>query len=970
MIALTVADLTGNGRPDLVATTYDPTTLQGTVTVLLNDGDGDFRISQVVSVGGSALDSVGVGDFSGDGRLDIVASGSGTGFVFPGNGDGTFGPPLTFAVPPGSTTLAVADLTGNGRPDLLVCSYQDYLGQQIYGGSVFLNNGDGTFLSAPTLGALNLQAQTIVDLTGNGHADIVATRSDGVVELLGNGDGTFQPAQLIAPGQTLVGVIDLNGDGRPDLVTNAGILLGNGDGTFQPLEPVPANETILAVGTITHDGIPDLIVGNSDGTFGIRLGNGDGTFQPEVPIPGVADVQLVAIGDVTGDGIPDLVVEDNQGLQVLVGNGEGSFQPQAPVPLSAGGWNGNAVESIQLARFDDNAPPEIVVNLGNPAEGGSAVLLASDGSGNLTESGDFSGNVTVGDVYGNGQQDLIAFDASGDLAVTASNGDGTFQNVSVFSNVPAGILSAVAADLTGNGLADLVTNQGVFLSNGDGTFSPATPAGGTALSDTPQLVDLDGDGVQDSVVLDSSGDILFRKGLPGGEFAPPVVLNPGRPAFDLAVVNIGTGWAIAATDTQPVRAPDGSFTYDVSLYTLNSDDTVNRTVAFSTSQQPEFLAAGDLTGSGLDDLVATDPADNSVTIALQTAPGQFGTPIIQPVGDEPSDICLTDIMGDGQLDIVVINQGDDTVSVLYNDATHSFANVATFRAGTSLADAVVNPTSGGLTSLGEPISLVAGDFTGDGRNDLVVVDRATHSFTVLPNVGNGGFANPEADLTTSTNEGTDVNVPGPVVAGTFNGPDQPLDLAILMVDQAQVWIYTGDGQGHFTHTASIPAGDQPTGLTLVPGSATGLYDLLVGNGLGNVLRLVGNGKGSFQPVTQIYNGVALAVLDLANGKPEALVADQQTNQVTIQAPVSTGPQFTPVQTLTVADATTQLAPGAVQWRSWTRTVPMRMRWWSAAAATTCWSIAAPASTPPASRLSRRRWPIRWATTRCRSRSRT
>ena len=89
----------------------------------------------------------------------------------------------------------------------------------------------------------------------------------------------------------------------------------------------------------------------------------------------------------------------------------------------------------------------------------------------------------------------------------------------------------------------------------------------------------------------------------------------------------------------------------------------------------------------------------------------------------------------------------------------------------------------------------------------MVVNRGADSFSVLPNDGNGGFANPQAALTTSTSDGLAVNdQPGPVVAGYFNGPTAPLDLAILMEDADQVWIYTGDGQGHFTHTFSIAAG--------------------------------------------------------------------------------------------------------------------------------------------------------------------
>ena len=76
------------------------------------------------------------------------------------------------------------------------------------------------------------------------------------------------------------------------------------------------------------------------------------------------------------------------------------------------------------------------------------------------------------------------------------------------------------ADVNGDGRPDLVTVSnhdsatGVLLGKGDGTFQPVTAASGVGLSDTPFLADLNGDGIPDSVVLDRSGNILFRKGWP------------------------------------------------------------------------------------------------------------------------------------------------------------------------------------------------------------------------------------------------------------------------------------------------------------------------------------------------------------------------------------------------------------------------------------------------------------------------
>ena len=133
--------------------------------------------------------------------------------------------------------------------------------------------------------------------------------------------------------------------------------------------------------------------------------------------------------------------------------------------------------------------------------------------------------------------------------------------------------------------------------------------------------------------------------------------------------------------------------------------------------------------------------------------------------------------------------------------------------------------------------------------------------------------------------------PGAVVAGDFNR-DGPLDLAVLMQDTGQVWIYTGNGDGTFRHTFSIPVGDEATGLSVVPGSGPGLLDLLVGNGFGDVLHLQGKGDGTFQISG---NRVSLSVVPdlLGPGQAGVLVGNQQDNRVTVQAPTAGGTQFSP-----------------------------------------------------------------------------
>ncbi len=234
---------------------------------------------------------------------------------------------------------------------------------------------------------------------------------------------------------------------------------------------------------------------------------------------------------------------------------------------------------------------------------------------------------------------------------------------------------------------------------------------------------------------------------------------------------------------------------------------------------------------------------------------------------------------------MVSDQASGDVTVLLNDPAHSFSQQLRFNAGTepSTLDAYFRRSSPGAQST-LPVSVVAGDFLGNGQTDLVVVDRGTHSFTVLPGDGHGGFLDPELALTTSTSDGLDINnEPGPMVAGDFNR-DGTLDLAVLMEDTGQVWIYTGVGNGTFRHTFSIAVGDQATGLSVVPGNGPGLLNLVVGNSFGDVLILEGKGDGTFQIQG---NRVSMSVVPdlLGPGQAGVLVGDQQNDRVTVQAPI-------------------------------------------------------------------------------------
>jgi hypothetical protein len=365
--------------------------------------------------GGGPPGSVVIADVDGDGKPDLIVADNcaiGTTYCSPegavgvllGNGDGTFKDVVSYASGGSGfygSQAVVADVNGDGKPDVLVSNYCSLNGCA-EGGTVgvLLGNGDGTFQPAVVYSVVgDAGSLAAADVNRDGKVDLIVTIPSGdVAVLLGNGDGTFQSAVSYASGgpeATWVSVSDLNDDGKPDLVVGnlwrlpaslntLGVLLGNGDGTFQPavsytLEGGPS-QIAISVGDLNGDGKPDIIVSEdvpSGGVLGpasvnVLLGNGDGTFKSAMTYDaGGRGAGGVVVTDVNGDGKPDVIVanqcpaegslcgESMPGVvSVLLGNGDGTLQPS--VTYVVGGYGAISAGAVAAADLNGDGLTDIV----------------------------------------------------------------------------------------------------------------------------------------------------------------------------------------------------------------------------------------------------------------------------------------------------------------------------------------------------------------------------------------------------------------------------------------------------------------------------------------------------------------------------------------------------------------------------------------------------------------------------------
>lgn len=662
------ADFDGDSHLDIAAAELQ----NQVIRVSFGFGDGTFTaVPDLVGVAARPV-NLACADLDADGDIDIVtANQSDSVSVLLGNGDGTFLPPALYAAPGRPTDVAVGDINGDGRPDLVVSAS---------GASavlVFLGTVGATFdkpLSYPAGGSPGSVA--VGDANGDHRLDVAVANADqNSVGLLYNTSFGLDPPLALSVGISPADVViaDLDGDGFGEIVSaNEGAssltLFPGQAGRLLPTGlTLPANRTptSVVVADLNGDGLVDLATSSDDGvTF---LQNDGFGFLAPVTSQACLGIQSLVLGDFDEDGRLDGLAASSVNLVSLsFGKGDGTFQTSQSTlfsSLAAGmaqaDFDGNGSIDVALAMEVQNpSTAPLIAWLGQPE--GPPVQVASSMVPRPSASGIAAGNLDA-----DGHLDLVMTSADGGVYAWKGKGDGSFSGA-LAATAGAGATHPALGDVNGDGKLDvLVANSAtadvsVLLGNGDGTLqSPVNWAVGRSPVDCA-LADSNEDGNLDIIALISaSAQVVVLLGEGDGTFGLPIrsQVDPSPAelvhADSLAVADLDLDGKV---DCAVGRSRDGL----LDVLTGRGDGAFSSPVAYSAGASPTDVGAADLNGDGLVDLAVSSSLDSAAWVLLRDLPGNYVIREGRGMAISQTAIGLADLNGDGSPDLCTAGAGGFT----------------------------------------------------------------------------------------------------------------------------------------------------------------------------------------------------------------------------------------------------------------------------------------------------------------------
>ncbi len=685
--------------------------------------------------------------------LPAAARGATPGPMFTAPGYG-LGPPYWWS------SINLADVNHDGMSDLVL----GLDGTPDHPSLVTaLATGAGSF--APFTGAFPVHPNLdlfvrVADFDGDGNMDVGGVASNVFVDTsevfvaYGDGNGGWVDAFVLrtATYSTVTVAGDLTQDGRSDLVVLADSsieLYVAGPGrtmTASGLYATPGNPRDAALGQVIGSPAVDVVVGGPElGGVSVFPGNGDGTLGPRLDVPSLGSTNFVALAALDAGAPLDLLLARATMISSASGLGEGAYA--APSDLPSVVWStGLLVRDLNHDGHLDvlgshQLSPERSIRswlgdgaggFGPPIVSGHTTYIPEDlAAGDIDE----DGNVDL--AYGTAFLPFIEF--------TMGAGDGTFGGPSQPASVAGQIVAAAPGDFDGDGRLDGIglnfTDKTIDFARGrgDGTFDPIVVSAPLALSYRYAVSGFfDGDTKLDVVAICNtvSNTLSFLKGRGDGTFDPPVDFALGTTPKPAVVVDLdGDGRrdvVVPCTGANALyvfkQAPGGGLT---------------GSIVSATPVGPTAVRYADLNADGrLDRVIA---CTGQVVVQLDNGLGGYATLEAHSPPNFPTDLALADLDGDGVLDLVV---NDGTIVVGTPTPTpilHVFKGHA---GGTFDSESLVNMNWWPDTPLGSPppkvSRVIAQDFDGDGRVDLLARDGQLFALIGARGRGDRTFGPPEA----------------------------------------------------------------------------------------------------------------------------------------------------------------------------------------------------------------------------------
>ncbi|MBD1208387.1 MAG: VCBS repeat-containing protein [Ignavibacteria bacterium] len=787
-------------------------------------GSGTFVPGSTPVVGNSPR-SITIGDFDGDGDLDIATANlvSNNISVRLNMGSGTYAAAVNYPTGNGPLGIIAGDLDGDGDLDLATANA---VGDNV---SVRLNTGSGVFAAAVNYPAGNgTNGITIGDFDGDGDLDIATGNNlDGNVSVfLNTGSGTYAAAVNYPAGSDTRQVIagDFDGDGDLDLATanflsdNVSVFLNTGSGVFAAAVNYPAGNGPrgITAGDFDGDGDLDLATGNGSGNnVSIFLNMGSGIFAAPVNYPAGNSPHGISAGDFDGDGDLDLATanEGSDNVSILRNIGTGIYAAAVNYPA------GNSPFGIIVGDVD--------------GDGDLDLATANDGSDNVS----ILFNVASMNVQNNvppfgippttptfntmtaalNSNIVIPFNQTLNAPTVNST---NFRVHGGFTGLKAATYSAAGATATVNPTVDFRSGEQVWVSvtnaqsTGGASTRPfvmgfRTAAGAGPATFQPGSVPVVGTSPYSVISGDFDGDgDLDLATANYGSNNTSILLNTGAGAF-AAAVNYAVG-------TGPISVTSGDFDGDGDLDLAVANESSNNTsillnigagtfaaaVNYAVGTTPYSVSSGDFDGDGDLDLAVANSNSNNTSILLNTGAGVFAAAVNYAVGTNPVSVTSGDFDGDGDLDLAVANFNSGNASILLNTGAGTFEAAVNYALGT------------------QPRSVTSGDFDGDGDLDLAVTNQGSNNTSILLNTGAGVFA---AAVNYAVGTG-----PISVTSGDFDG-DGDLDLATANNGGNNTSILRNTGAGAFAAAVNYAVGTDPREVTGGDFDGDGDLDLATAN---------------------------------------------------------------------------------------------------------------------------------------------